>query len=297
MASVINVVARPREHPGRADNTGEVVFYLVEFDTTGFTLWDARNATEYTPPGGVETPGVPADGTPLTAGSNIVVTQKVATPKQESPRVVLVEVTYSVPTSNFTIFPPDEETTKWNISIEAEGVSYTESVHKTASTATSANKGIRNSRDRAFNPPLVKEYFDELVAVTYTTNAASLSDWDDEIPPARGKINSDVVELTVDGLTRTFPAETLKLGHARYGVTIGFSFAGELEKQYRVYLPLMYRADTWTRRVVDQDVDPTGEIVYLDGSGGELAAGADAVLLDFEIEETTAFLDFLYDIG
>jgi hypothetical protein len=59
----------------------------------------------------------------------------------------------------------------------------------------------------------------------------------------------------------------------------------------------MYRADTWTRRVVDQDVDPTGEIVYLDGSGGELAAGADAVLLDFEIEETTAFLDFLYDIG
>jgi hypothetical protein len=302
--AVTRVTARPREHPGRADNTGEVVFYLVEFDTKGFSLWDARTASD-----GVTS--IPPDNDPISPGSNVVVTNKVATPKQESPYVALVEVTYSVPRSDFVIFPQPIGANKWNISIEAEGVSYVEPVY-----ADRDGKVIGNSALSGFDPPLVKEYFDELITVTYTTNAANMAAWDTEIPPARGKINSDVVTMTVEGVARTFAVETLKLGNARYGMTTGMSDAGVLEKQFRVMLPLLYRFDTWKRRVMDQgfyELNPTtfeldpildahGQMVAqpvpLDGSGAKLAYPAtDAFMLEFDIEETTAFNTFLADIG
>jgi hypothetical protein len=302
--AVTRVTARPREHPGRADNTGEVVFYLVEFDTKGFSLWDARTATD-------GTTSIPADGDSISPGSNVVVTSKVATPKQESPYVALVEVTYGIPTRDLVIFPQPPSANKWNISVEAEGVSYLEPVY-----ADRDGKVIGNSALTGFDPPLVKEYFDELITVTYTTNAANMAAWDTEIPPARGKINSDTVTLTIEGVTRSFVPETLKLGNARYGVTLGMSETGELEKQFRVLLPLIYRYDTWTRRIVDQGfyelnsssfelepiLDANGQMVAqpvpLDGSGARLAYPAtDAVLLEFDIEETTAFNTFLADIG
>jgi hypothetical protein len=301
--AVTRVTARPREHPGRADNTGEVVFYLVEFDTKGFSLWDARTASD-----GVTS--IPPDNDPISPGSNVVVTNKVATPKQESPYVALVEVTYSVPRSDFVIFPQPIGENKWNISIEAEGVSYIETVNKDRH-----GKPIENSAFYPFDPMLTKEYFDEVIMVTYTTNAANMAAWDDEIPPARGKINSDTVTMTVEGLTRTFAEETLKLGNARYGLTLGMNESGELEKQFRVQLPLLYRADTWQRRVVDQGyytfnatslewepiLDAHGQMVtqpvFLDGTGAKLAAGLDAVLIEVDVEDTTTFNTFLADIG
>lgn len=291
MPSVISVTADPREHQGRADNDGEVRYYLVEFDLKGFTLWQARNAT-----------GVPVDGEALAEGSNLVVTRKVATRKPESSKVALVEVTWSVPTRDFVIFPPDETATKWNITIEAEGISYIETVSKDRNGLP-----IENSALYPFDPMPTKEYFDEVIVVSYTTDAANLSNWDDDIPPARGKINSDSVTLTVDGLVRTFAEETLKMGNARYSITFGLNSAGEFEKQYRVQIPLLYRFDTWKRKIVDQGfyefnssslewepiLDANGQMVsqpvFLDGSGQKLAGGADAVLLEFDIEETIAF--------
>ena len=298
MASVINVVARPRAHPGRADNDGEVVFYLVEFDANDFTLWEARNAA-----------GVPVDGEALTVGSNIVVTRKTATPVPESPKVALVEVTYSLPTSTgLVIFPQPPAATKWNISIEVEGVSYIEPVNHDRD-----GKAILNSALYPFDPPPVKEYFDELITVNYTTNAANMAAWDTEMPPARGKINSDVVTLTVKGIARTFAVETLKLGNARYGLTLGLSETGEIEEHYRVSIPLIHRFDTWKRRFLDQgyyELNTAGELapildangqmvsqpVLLDGMGAQLV-GDIAVTLDFDIEDTTTFNTFLADIG
>ena len=87
MPNVVEVIRRPRNYPGHADNEGQTEYYLVRFDDQGWSFWEARNAS-----------GVPVDGEPLSDGSALRVTYKNAVEMQDTPLCAIVEVRWSVPT-------------------------------------------------------------------------------------------------------------------------------------------------------------------------------------------------------
>lgn len=275
-AVVKSVTERPRTNPGRADNDGETRFYLVEFTEPGFALYEARNAS-----------GVPIDGEALTPGSNLLVTYKGATDHPDSPLVAVVEVRWTVPTQSGTPVVGGN----WDYAVSSEGVAFTESVTKDVS-----GKPIKNSAGQPFDPSLNKEYYDERFTIAYTTDTVNPITFAN----VRGKLNAGALTMNVDGISRTFAAKSVKCENAGWERLVQNG-----QKYFRVQISLLYRADTWVRKVPDMGFyeltggnlvpikDKEGQMVvqpaYLNGSGAKLTAGADAVLLSFNIDDTADF--------
>ncbi len=275
-----------------ADNTGEERAYLVEYNTAAeFTLWDARTAND-------GTTAIPADGDALTPGSNIKCVSKKARRLKEAPQCARVDVIFAVPGVGVVGGGgggDDED--RWNFSITSSGVSFVESV-----TEERYGLPVANSAGQPFDPGLVKEYYDELITVSFTTNNLD----PDEIAYCRGKVNSDSITMTVKGVTRTFNANELKLGNAEWSFTTGDGAADVV----RVTLPFIYRVDGWKRRVPDMGyytlgdanaldpiLDAGGDKVvqpsYLDGAGQLNPFGEPVVLLEFDIDDETEFSTLL----
>lgn len=288
-----NVVAITRDRRrDRADDDGETRVFRVQYDAKDFNLTDAKNADD-------GTTAIPPYYDPLSPGSNIVVTNKTVTSVGESPYIVDVEVKWSVPTTG-TFEPQPEGEDNWGFDLAVRGVSVVETTNKDV-----YGNPMSNSSHEPFPLAVEKESFDE--DVIWSFNAISVEG--DAIAEARGKINSDTVVLATEGLTRTFPPGTLRLGNVEY------SRAANKDGQifYRVVCPLHYRAETWAQLVVDEGFhtlnddlewepipdakgDPKSTSTYLDGTGQVADPGSEAVLLEFDIYEEADFNVFLGNV-
>ncbi len=250
--------------------------------------------------------------------SSMRVTRKVPRRLSETPLQFDVEVTYSIPRGTSNSIPAEgDTTTKWDFQIRVEGVENEETVDRDY-----AGEKITTSAGDTYTMGLSKVFYDEVITVVYKCRSVDVVALGD----ARGFINSDTVALVVPALnySRTFPAETLKLGNVMYD--LGVDPNGDY--YWQVQLPLLYRHNEypvgtergWQRLVPDRgfyyldgsDITRIGEDLatpasdtnlpketetYLDGSGGILASGDDVVFRIFALEPAIAFAPLLVGIG
>lgn len=281
---VVKVYRTFEESVTSSDTPGESWSYLVEFDDKATPLASALTASV----GGT---AIPHKGT---VSGGLTVTQVEARRDRDNPTLAQVTVTWGIPSDGGGGGSGGEGDpgVKWNATISVEGVEFRETV-----TQDKDGKNIENSAKQPFDPPLEQTYYDEQVTVSFNSWLVDLNN----IEATRGKINSASVTMTVNGLTRTFAAKTLKLTAAKYTTTVGDGGQTYWDIDYT----LLYRKDGWKRKVVDrgyyeriggkliQIKDQYGEPVtspsYLDGTGKKLSQGADAVLKEFELDKDVSF--------
>jgi hypothetical protein len=240
--------------------------------------------------------------------ATMFVTDKSVAAVNESPKMFDVTVTYSIPAGiNFGEVPPADCTNpdaKWDVTISVSGNELVENVQRCAD-----GTAVANSSFEVFEAvPVVK--YDETINVSFKTRVVDVAD----LAAARGLVNSDEITLTISSInyTRTFSAHSLKMGNVSYDLQID----PDGDPYWQVTMPLLYREGGWERLITDQGyytadsagvqeriMDgssppmPKATPTFLDGSGGELLAGSDAVELSYLIEGTVAFIPLLAGIG
>ena len=240
--------------------------------------------------GGVSIPNY-MDGHPTTPQLRMI-------DKQSSGNGYVFTVTckYQVPKKTFEAPAPSGSSTRWNKSVSISGQISTEYMDKDKD-----GKVITNTLGDAFKPGLEVEFYDEVINISFNTrtlNVAALGD-------ARGRVNSDVVTLTITkgNYQRSFPVGTLKLTEASYSTESDDSG----NDFWNVNITLVYRhqfkAGTsteigWDTQVCNKGYrfkDGSGNIqksyteVYLKSDGTLCASTDTAYMLQFSLVDKVPF--------
>jgi hypothetical protein len=257
------------------DDQSETHIYLVETDTATTTCREAREADD-----GVT--AVPAYWEALGGGSDWVVTSKRASLIDEkSPFYFRVEVVYSAPAFGGTPEPGE----KWNVRVSVTGAEYV------APTSIDRNGDqITNSVGDLFNPPAMKQGFDEIITVSWQSDEVDIED----LSAARGKVNSDAFSITVRNWTKSFTEDQVKVGNITYDTVLGV----DGEEYWNVSVPLLYRSDEWITKLEDKgyrkklDDDSLSEYldteVYLASDGTQLPDSTAVHTIDVYLDEQVA---------
>lgn len=278
----------------RCDSRSETHVYYAKSSSIADTCNEARSASD-----GVTS--VPDYGDSLGDGSGWVVTDKQVRRLQEDKSPLFFEITVIYSSPEFATIPPPDESTKVNISVAISGVEYEQPVYW-----DNDDNPIENVCHETYDPPLQVTNYDEQIVVRYT----AISIDSEDLAALRGKVSSDSITMTVNGVSRIFAAGTLKMGNAQSEITL----ATDGEAYWTVMIPLMYREDGWIRslpnmgyiffnddsgnfeRIKDEYGDPVSVPSYLDAAGEVLAPGDPVVKNDFDVEDTAAFSTFLSGI-
>jgi hypothetical protein len=249
--------------------------------------------------------------------TRILLRKNVQCPDENAPLHWWVDCTYSVPpAAQFDIeLPPVGSNGKWDITLACSGIETTE-----PSDFDIDGKIIQSSSREVVDPGVSRVIYDEQILIGFKTRTLN----GPLIAAVRGSVNSGSVTLNMPryGYARTFPAKTLKLGNIAYTTELdanGLNF-------FQVTLPLMFRSTFikakgddsaqehgWDRLVQDRgfyhivadaqsriiDGDGTSKVMptFLDGNGGILPVGSDAVLLPFVLEPRLNFVSLLAGIA
>lgn len=269
--------------------------YQIRFDVATFTLAEARAAND-------GTSAVPGDGAGAGDGTDRVCTRREASRIKESGLDARVVLTYAVFDFGGNGKPEDKSTLdKWNVTVEAEGVSFVEGVNEDRD-----GKVVANTVGDPIDPLPDKERYDEAYTIAFTTGYVNRS----ALRDLRGKVNSDTVVMTIDGETDTFEPDKLKFGNAKWSRVIG----DNSEKYFRVTIPMLYRADGWKRKfpnmgfnkldgsnkvqITGDDNKPLANPAFLNAAGTDvLESGDDVYLVEFNIDDEAAFGPALVGIG
>lgn len=257
------------------DDKSETHVYLVQTDSASTTCKEATEADD-------GTTAVPDYWADLGDGSGWVVTSKrasLADPK--SPYYFRVEVVYSAAAFGSTPTPG----TIWNVRVSVTGQEYT--------SPTSIDRNgdpITNSAGDLFNPPPIKQGFDEIITVSWQSDDVD----PDALSAARGKTNSDSFSITVRGWSRTFAEDQIKVGNITYDTVLGV----DGEEYWNVSVPLLYRADEWQTKIEDKGyrmkLDDGSLSAYLDAEvhlasdGTKLGDGETCHTVDVYLDEQVA---------
>lgn len=274
-----------------ATKVSERHIYLVEFDTVA-TLQSAIGATD-----GSTT--APVLGQQLAGVQSFVKTidlERLAT----TPKVIRL-------TANYESIDRDEEDeqtegNRWNIEVSVKSVAVSETVYQDKD-----GDPIVNPAGQPYEPSLTKEFYDQEISITFDCLASAVNG--SSIDDAIGMINESTTTMKIAGVTRTYPANTLKLTAGEYApknekITVGDP--PTLVDVWRVSLNFYFRRDGWPRKVLRQglyELDGTDLVPILDANGEPVtkprylnAAGAvtDTPSFDtWEIEDTTSFATLL----
>jgi hypothetical protein len=105
---------------------------------------------------------------------------------------------------------------------------------------------ICNSAGQPFSNQPTKTFYDEKISVTFDTGEVDQA----SIEATKGKINSNTVSLTIRGLRRSFAPGTLRFIDSPYSSKTSQTPQGE-EYIWSVEYTLAYRADKWTRKILN----------------------------------------------
>ncbi len=229
----------------------------------------------------------------------------------EDERIWIVKIGFVNPKPNDKKDQPDGAT-KYNVQISGSSVPYEEETH-----VDKNGNIITNTNGEPFNPPLTKVRYDLQVNCSYFVLAP---DWA-TIDGCVGKSNSAAVTLTINGSTRSFATNTLKLDSYTWSADVD----SKQTKVVQIQLVLLYRVDTWQYKVPNKSFykkvsgelkpilyddlgttltdgnplkgQPIAEPAYLSSAGAVLAAGATAYLVPVDIIVTTSFASLLSEIS
>ena len=230
-----------------------------------------------------------------------VCTQTYPKRSTESPFVFEVQCTY---TRKFVIQP--EGQTRWNIKLAISGSEFTQTTYKGTDPDTGDDVDVVNSAGQAFDPSVDKSWYDEQITVSYKTLSPP------DFSTLRGCTNSDSVNFTIGGVSRSYDVNQLLLKEANMSTTL--TLGDGTTPVWDVSCTLLGRKDTFTRHILDQGycelvdgklrqifdkyTQPLSAPVKLDGHGNQLGTGADTgdgpsnppdpVYLKFNIEDQAA---------
>jgi len=261
----------------------EVWNYLVSVDAITDTAAIAEAAISYT------------SGDTHPDDASLSVSAIRTTRRQDEPLVWEVQITFTTTDNgeDESEPPEDSESEIWGVRIAFSGVAVNETVNE-----DNAGFPIVNSAQQFFDPCPEKTYYYEQITVSFRCTQDGIGDVFSAIQSARGKINSGTVTLTVNGLSRAFAAEKLKLVTADYNTTTdgGTTF-------WEVNYTFIYRDTGWTLHLLNHGMYKrvAGELVNIkDKYGNDITApvlltadgtaeSATATYKDFDIEETADF--------
>ena len=271
----------------RQGTAQEVHPYQVFFDAPDANAYQAILAQD-----------IPAPNELLDATALRVANVK-AKQNADDPSIFDVDVTYTpISPNQVQLKPPGA--TKWNVEISGNSISWQEEVHQDKNQAP-----IVNTNKEPINPPLQKTGRDERIQVSYF---CTVPEWA-IIDGCRGKSNDAAITLNINGQSRTFAVNTLKLDETAWGRVLDANGAFAVQ----ISLIFLYRKDDWSEKIpnlsyysknsagklvpfVDANGQPNTVPTYLDEHGKPLADGASVYFLSFDIVETTSFSSLLSEL-
>ncbi len=214
--------------------------------------------------------------------------------KQDEPLVWEVQVTFGTTADDTGATPPpDAEGEIWGVRISFSGVAVNETVN-----ADRDDFPILNSALQFFDPGPEKTYYYEQMTVSCRCTETGMADVFAAIQTARGKVNAADVTLTVNGLSRVFEAEKIKLVTADYNTTT----EGALT-YWEINYTFVYRDKGWTLHLLNHGMyKRVGGVLenIKDKYGNDVSApvlltadgtaeSETATFMDYDIEETADF--------
>lgn len=206
------------------------LLYKVEFDPATFTEIQVYNVTAgaSAPDGKGGTTTLPAAGGQL--GSTGMYCSKMDVRRTNKSYILDASFTFTTPPSIST------NTGKWNATVSSDGVESTENA-----TRYSDGTLITNVNGDIFYDGLSKVFYDEQFTVSFMTDAVEAT----LLGSLRGKVNTVAITLgPINGLTRTFPINTLLLKNARWKTTYSDTTSSDPAKhkfEFSVEIALLYR--------------------------------------------------------
>jgi hypothetical protein len=204
-----------------------VLVYKVEFDPTGTNLAAAQpynvtpGASAPTSSANSATTALPSIGSLL--GSTGQVCNKFDVRQQGQLNFFEVQVTFSTP-------PNPGKTGKWNVKVSIDHVESTEN-----GTRYGDGTIIRNSAGDIYPDGQPKVYMD----TQYTISFMSDADVADGLDALVGKVNTDEVSFTINGMSRTFEVNGLLFKGHRCDTTYTDTTNGKF--QFSNQIVLLYR--------------------------------------------------------
>lgn len=261
------------------------VNYRVEFtsfDNTGADCFDATDPTTSL--------DVPTSGDTVTAtvdGSSVTCSLDTVEPQQIDKLTYIVACNYSSKPSGTTTIDSPNAHGNWDLDFSFRQVPIE------VETAKDNNGDpIVNSAGEPYKGVKVTMYDGEYTISFKTLDPASHIS---AIDAVIGCVNSGSCTFTINGVTRTFAALTLRLTDAEYstkkdGENLVWNFT----------LKLQYHEDTWVTSLVDEGTyykdgsgnrieAPTGGNVLLNGTGGQNPDGDDPLFNDFALVFAASF--------
>lgn len=286
----------------RIDNDSVVWCYHVESDAYSDTVADAKLHAS----GGGMTNPLPIRGEIVVVNG---VSYDVDTVEIErvdrTPLLYLATVTLKTRQGGDSDGGGDDAVDVWDVTVAKTSLPYEETIY-----ADRNAQRIANSAGVSYDPPLVETFYDEKFALSFKTRTLRT----DQADACRGKVNSNVVVMNVNGYRRTFAKETLLLVSDSETAVI----RPDGSPYWEVSLEIIYRKDTHTRKLVDMGLEqiPAGGSIgdplvpildannqpvtsprFLDNAGHELSDGFDVVLRSHKTKYTANYGPMLFGIA
>jgi hypothetical protein len=207
-----------------SNGASETVTYRVVFDGPGSTMVDAIFAS-------TDSDGsVPAFGD---ARGFLVLTSKTASMNRATALEWTVQCKYVLPVPGQEAKP--EGASLWAVRIDGSSVPYEVSLQ----TQADGTRIVNTAGD--FIENITDEAYDEEIVVTFSSTSIDFG----TLQATKGKVNSDTVTMTINGVERVFNPNCMKL------VAYTYSFIWDVSgvSYPRITLHLKIRDVTWIRQV------------------------------------------------
>jgi len=284
----------------QGDADGETWQYLVQFDTTEYTMRDAWLALGTSPGPGIVN-GSTLAGTQWTA--------KLSAKRNEDIETLAhVTVRWALPENNGGDGEerPPGAAVKWNLKVSSKPVAYERPVY-----VDSTGAALVNAAGFPFQQQPTMTDYDSTWSIAFNTDNGAIVDL---LEAAVGRKNSDSVTIAYRGLNKTFDVGTVKL--TDYSFDFDF-YTPDGEPAFVVTMQLERRPDGWhdvscensgfydadANRIKNTDINASAdpeedvvEAVLLDAAGVPLTDGSTAVPLTFDVKSPVAFAPLLAGI-
>jgi hypothetical protein len=292
MANVVQVVRKPGvDAEINLSNGTATLTYIVQLDSITTNPFIAANATTSS------FGSVPAFGSLL--GPYVLTSKR---PKQISNKEKLwdVDCIYTLPQPGEEPKPSDAEIERWAVNIRMASIPYDIEVDRDKD-----DKQIVNSAGKPV-AGITRPKSDEEITIDFSCETI---DWTG-IVACKDTVNSTSFNMTFNGQTITFSARTIFFK----GYELAYRMDPSGDTYPRMTYRLMYRAETWDKKITNKGCDylsggvvrpivgSTGEQDtaprYLDANGGTLGIGATTTYTAYRVlPETDIGTTLCWDLG